>query len=134
GDDGHLVPRRVGQRNISSVGDVDGEGGAVDGGDLLAVEPGHVGGHHFALDHVVGEDAGEVTGGIGEELVQRALRQGREGLVGGREDREGPVAPQRLFQAGGLHGGDERAEVARPHGGVDDVGRLGGHRVRRGRG
>ena len=95
---------------------------AVDGGDLLAGEAGDVGGHDLALDHVVGEDVGEVTGGVGQQGVDGAGGQGLEGGVGGGEHGEGPLAPQGLLQAGGLDGGDQRVEVAGGHGGVDDVG------------
>ena len=46
-----------------------------------------------------------------EQRLHRAVRQRGEGLVRGREHGEGARSGERLDEAGGLHGGDERREV-----------------------
>ena len=124
GDDADLVAGGVGQRHRSVVGDVDGEGGAVDGGDFLAVESDDVGGEYFTGDDVVGEDRGEVAGGVFEQCVDGAGGECREGVVGWGEHRERAFAAQCFFEAGCLDGGDEGGEVTGCDGGVDDVGFL----------
>ena len=138
-DDGHVVAGGVGQCHRSVVGDSDGDGGAVDGGDLLAVEPDDVGGRDCAGHYVIGEDVGQVAGRIVEQRLDGARWQGGERVVGRSEDRERSLAAQRVLQSGRLNGGDERGEVAGGDRRVDDVGvgcRRGcrGHRRLRGGG
>ena len=56
-----------------------------------------------------------------QQVLDRAGRKRGEGFVGRREDGERAFALQRLDEARGLDGGDERVEGARADGGVDDV-------------
>jgi len=72
---------------------------------------------------MIGQDRGQRRD-IGQQPLDRALGQRGEGLVGRREDGERPVPAQRLFQTRGLNGGNERGEVPRRNGGIDDIGRL----------
>src|SRR5690606_1793581 len=98
---------------------------AVHGGG--GVELDHVGGLHLPGHHVVGQDGDELVLVLGlEQVLERAGRQLREGLVGGREHGERALAAERLDQAGGLDRGDQGFEVRVAGGDVDDgAGRLG---------
>ena len=55
-----------------------------------------------------------------EQVVEDGLGQRGERLVGGREDGERAGAGERVGEAAGLERGDERGEVGRGHGEVDD--------------
>ena len=118
---------------------VDLEAVALDGLDLLGLAR-EVGGHDLAGDDVVGQDLRQLGLVLGlQQGVERAGRQAGEGGVGRREDGERARALERLDQAGGLDGLDQRAELAGRDGGVDDVaggglGRAGGDARREGGG
>jgi hypothetical protein len=72
---------------------------------------------------VVGEDGDQLVAVLRlQQRLDRALGQRGEGLVGRREDGERTLALQRVDQAGGLDGGDQRLEAAGGDRGVDDVG------------
>ena len=62
--------------------------------------------------------------GIGQELVERAGRQGGEGVVGRSEDGERTWAFERVHETGGRGGVQEGGERAGGLGGGDDVARL----------
>lgn len=105
-----------------TVLDLDGRFLAVDGRDLAGF---HIGGHDFAGDDVVGENAGELLLVLGlEKRLDGALGQLREGLVGGGEDGEGTIAREGLDETGRLHRSDEGGEILGSSGDFDD--RFGG--------
>ena len=56
-----------------------------------------------------------------EQRLNRACGELGEGLVGGGEDRERPLALEGLDQPGGLHRSHERLEAAGADGRIDDV-------------
>ena len=71
---------------------------------------------------MAGQDLDQLVLVLGlEQRVDRAGRQRVEGRVDRREDGERTGALQRLDQAGGLDGGDQRGVVLRVHGVLDDV-------------
>ena len=124
GDHVRLDHRGVAVEHHAAAAGVDGDVGALDGG--RGVEAHDVGGAHVTADHVVGEDGRELVAVLGEEeVLDGPLGERGEGLVGGREDREGPLALQRVDEAGGLHGGHEGLEAPGRDGRVDDVARRG---------
>jgi hypothetical protein len=59
-----------------------------------------------------------------EQPFDVALGQRREGVVGGREQRERTFASERLHETRHLHGGDQRGEAAGVCRRVDEVGVL----------
>ena len=102
-DDLGVVHRHVAVLNL------DAQFLAVDG---LGLHRLHVRRHDLAGHDVVGQNGHELLLVLRlEQVLERARRQLREGLIGGSEDREGPLALQRLDQAGRLDGGDEGLEV-----------------------
>ena len=85
-----------------------------------------VGGHDLAGYHVVGEDGGQLGLVLGlQQILDGALRQLGERLVGRREHRERARALQRLDQAGRLERRCQRLELTGGHRRGDDVAALG---------
>ena len=86
-------------------------------------------------DDVAGQDLDELSLVLRlEQIVDRALRQFGEGLIGRRENGERPLPFQRLDEAGGLDRRDKRRVVLGVDGVLDDVfrgvhGRAADHRV-----
>jgi hypothetical protein len=69
---------------------------------------------------MVGQDVRERRDVV-QQRVERAVRQGVEGRVRGREDGEVAGAGERVDKARGLNGGHERGQVGRGDGEVDDA-------------
>jgi hypothetical protein len=69
---------------------------------------------------MVGQDVRERRDVV-QQRLDRAVGQGVEGRVGGREDGERAGACQRVDEARGLNGGDQRREFGRGGGKLDDV-------------
>ena len=78
--------------------------------------------HRLGANDMAGQDLDQLVLVLGlEQRVDRAGRQRVEGLVGRREDGERAGALQRLDQAGGLDGRDQRGVILRVDGVLDDV-------------
>ena len=92
---------------------------AVDGLDVAGRD---IGGHHLGGDHVVGQDRDQLVLVLGlEKVVESALGQRGERLVGGREDGERPIALEGVDQVGGLDRRDQSRERLVAGGDVDDI-------------
>ncbi len=102
-------------------------------GDSCALQRGcrqtvaYVSRHHLAGDDVVEQNLREVTRRVGQECVQRILRNLGEGIIRGCKNGEGAVTAQRIHQAGSRSRGHQRTEVGVGDGNVHDgAGRLAG--------
>ncbi len=65
-------------------------------------------------DNVIGENVVKLLLILRlQQIIQHAPWQLAKGLVGGRKNGEGPLAPKRLHEIGGLEGGHQRLKRAR---------------------
>ena len=94
---------------------------ALDGGDIHPLT-GQLVGCDLAGDDVVGQDLCQLALVLRlEQRVERALGQGCEGRVGGREDGKGAVALERIHKPCGLNGRHEGRKLGVRRGDVDDI-------------
>lgn len=106
--------------NFDTLGGVNLDHSAVDSRSLRELDD--VAGHHLAGDDMVCQDAGELVFVFGKKkIVQRALGELGEGVIGGGEDGEGAIALEGVHEASGAEGGGEGRKAAGSDGGVDDV-------------
>ena len=106
-----------------AVGDGEGDRAALEGGGFQTV--GHIRGHDLTAQHMVEQDLGQVTGRVGDQGIQCPVGQGGKGGVSRRKDGEGAFALEGVHQTGGLHCGDQGAEVLIRRSDVDNVARRG---------